>query len=95
LIKGLRNERPGHSTIGTTTSGWSNCGRREQVKAKITSLIWQVLDLNFSQPNFLRMQDPFGHGVRASKKPYNAFLLVGAGLGSWSQFKTNVAIFSS
>jgi hypothetical protein len=62
-------------------------------RAKITSLIWQVLDLNFSQPNFLRTQDPFGHGVRASKKPYNAFLLVGAGLGSWRQFKTNLAIF--
>jgi hypothetical protein len=62
-------------------------------RAKITSMIWQVLDLNFSQPNFLRTQDPFGHGVRASKKPYNAFLLVGAGLSSWLQFKTNVAIF--
>ena len=62
-------------------------------RAKITSLIWQVLDLNFSQPNFLRAQDPFGHGVRASKKPYNAFLSSSAGLGSWLQFKTNVAIF--
>jgi hypothetical protein len=46
LIKGLRNERPGHSTICTTTSGWSNRGRREQVKptthqlfAKKTSLL--------------------------------------------------------
>jgi hypothetical protein len=66
LIKGLRNERPGHSTIGTTTSGWSNCGRREQVKAKITSLIWQVLDLNFSQRNFLRMQDPIGQRVQGT-----------------------------
>jgi hypothetical protein len=64
-------------------------------RAKITSLIWQVLDLNFSQPNFLRTQDPFGQGVRASKKPYNAFFLGLAGLGSWLQFKTNVAIFTS
>ncbi len=30
-----------------------------------------------------------------SKKPYSAFFLRLAGLGSWSQFKTNVAIFSS
>ena len=44
---------------------------------------------------FLRAQDPFGQRVRASKKPYNAFFLGLAGLGSWSQFKTNVAIFSS
>jgi hypothetical protein len=31
----------------------------------------------------------------ALKKPYSAFLSSSAGLGSWSQFKTNVAIFSS
>jgi hypothetical protein len=62
-------------------------------RAKITSLIWQVLDLNFSQPNFLRTQDPFGHGVRTSKKPYNAFFRSSTGLSSWLQFKTNLAIF--
>ena len=33
--------------------------------------------------------------ARASKKPYSAFFLELAGLGSWRQFKTNVAIFSS
>jgi hypothetical protein len=64
-------------------------------RAKITSLIWQELDLNFSQPKFLRTQDPFGQRVRASKKPYSAFLSSSVGLGSWWQFKTNVAIFSS
>jgi hypothetical protein len=66
-----------------------------EYRAKITSLIWQVLDLNFSQSNFLRTQDPIGQGVRASKKPYSAFFLGLAGLGSWWQFKTNVAFFSS
>jgi hypothetical protein len=34
--------------------------------AKITCLIWQVLHLNFSQPNFLRALDPFGQRVQGT-----------------------------
>ena len=72
---------------------FGNNARGGGYRAKITSQIWQVLHLNFSQRNFLRTQDPIGHGVKASKNPYNAFFLGLAGLGSWRQFKTNVAIF--
>ena len=42
-------------------SAWSGGYR-----VKITSQIWQVLDLNFSQRNFLRTQDPFGQRVQGT-----------------------------
>jgi hypothetical protein len=52
-------------------------------------LLW-----NFGLPNKISIYEYLTR-VQASKKPYNAFLRLSAGLGSWSQFKTNVAIFSS
>ena len=42
---------------------------------------------------FCHWLQPIGQRVRVSKKPYSAFFLGLAGQGSWSQFKTNVAIF--
>ena len=69
-----------------------NCG---EYRVKITTLIWQVLPINFSQPNFLTLQDPFGQSMRVSNQPYSAFFIKFAGLSSRTQLKTNVAFFST
>ena len=67
--------------LGNKVNLYSCFGRH---RVKITTQIWQVLHLNFSQPNFLRAQDPIGQRTRVSKKPYSALLSMRAGLSNWA-----------
>jgi hypothetical protein len=62
--------------------GLGNTSSSGEYRVKITTLIRQVLPINFSQPNFFDLQDPFGQSMRASNQPYSAFSPLGAGLSS-------------